>query len=89
MQNYGDDFVTVVRNATFGTPNDVAEYCLPVIDGLNTQPTFFVKARNLDGNIENASLAAQFVYSAVYLEQSFVDVFEETRNSLVFFKPAI
>lgn len=58
MQNYGEEVVTVVANATFGTPKNIAEHCLPVIDGLNTNPTFFVKASNLDGNIENASLAA-------------------------------
>ena len=63
----GEEVVTVVRNATFGTPENVASYCIPVIQGMNTEPTFFVKVRNLDGNIENASLAAQFVYSAVSL----------------------
>ncbi len=87
-KNYGDDFVTVVRNATFGTPDDVAEYCLNISEGLEFNPTFFVKARNLDGNIKNASLAAQFVYTAVYVNQSFVDVFETKQNSLVKYSPA-
>ena len=88
MQNYGEEAVTV-RNATFGTSENIARYCLNISEGLISVPTFFVKARNLDGNIKNTSLAAQFVYSAVSVQQSFVDVFESKSHSLVFFKPAI
>ena len=88
MQNYGEDFPTVVANATFGTSVNVAQHCLNISDGLKSNPTFFVKARNLDGNIKNASLAAQFVYSAVNVDQTFIDVTKIKRNSLVFFENA-
>lgn len=88
MQNAGEEVVTVVANATFGTQDNIAMYCLNISDGQNTKPTFFVKARNLDGNIKNASLAAQFVYTYVFVNQTFVDVFETKKNSLVSFSPA-
>jgi hypothetical protein len=65
MKNYGEDFFKEVANATFGTPDNTTTYCLYISDGLKSNPTFIVKARNLDGNIKNASLAAQFVYTRV------------------------
>ena len=78
MQKKGEENVTVVANATFGTPDNIAQYCLNIKEGYqDTFPAFFVKARNLDGNIENASLAAQYVYSAVSVNQTFIDIYEK------------